>query len=69
MKKLALDESNHPVLAFLCFLLSYCIMYVFNTKYKSNIELILRSILLENRFLKYKGAGMNDERFYVGGSK
>ena len=50
MKKLALDESNHPVLAFLCFLLSYCIMYVFNTKYKSNIELILRSILLETVF-------------------
>lgn len=35
---------------FLCFLLSYCIMHVFNTKYKSNIELILRSILLETVF-------------------
>lgn len=51
MKKLALDESNHPVLAFLCFLLSYCIM---NTKYKSNIELILRSILLETVFKNIK---------------
>lgn len=47
-------KTAHPVLAFLCFLLSYCIMYVFNTKYKSNIELILRSILLETVFKNIK---------------
>ena len=54
MKKLALDESNHPVLAFLCFLLSCCIIYIFHGA-------------RESFFFKYKGAGMNDERFYVGG--
>ena len=53
MKKLALDESNHPGVWLFVFSLSYCIMYVFNTNI-INIELILRSILLETVFKNIK---------------